>query len=123
MTRQPRPRQVFRKRRRPKPVRWRQAGAGFLLLALGAGLLVVLMQLPERLDTLLLVSTAIANVIAGLSRLLVGLLQLLGVLLVALVAIGSLLVLVAGSVRLGRACLPPAERGSQQSNPASKIKR
>ena len=70
------------------------------------GLLVGLMQLPERLDTMLLVSTAIANLIGGLGRFLQGLLQLLAVLVLVLVAIGALLLLVAGLVRLLRSVLP-----------------
>ena len=82
-----------------------------LLIALGCGLLVGLLQLPERLDTLLLVSTAIANLISGLSRFLIGLLQLLGVLLLVLVAIGALLLLVAGLLRLVRALLFPPPPG------------
>lgn len=103
---------VFR-RQRPNPqpkLRWKQLLSGLLMIALGAGLLVGLMQLPERLDTLLLVSTAIANLIGGLSRFLVGLLQLLGVLVLVLVAIGSLLLLGAGGLRLIRACLRAGPR-------------
>jgi hypothetical protein len=107
MTRSRQPRRVFQRRRRP--LRWKQAGSGLLLIALGCGLLVGLMQLPERLDTLLLVSTAIANLIAGLGRFLQGLLQLMGVLLLALVAIGALVLLLAGGVRLLRAFLPAAK--------------
>jgi len=95
------PKPVFQ---RPRPaLRWNQVASGLLLIALGCGLLVALMQLPERLDTLLLVSTAIANLIGGLGRFLTGLLQLLAVLLLVLVAIGSLLLLVAGCIRLIRA--------------------
>lgn len=97
------PRRVFQQRR--PALRWKQIASGLLLIALGCGVLVTLMQLPERLDTLLLVSTAIANLIGGLGRFLTGLLQLLAVLLLVLVAIGSLLLLVAGCVRLIRAGL------------------
>jgi len=97
------PRRVFQ--RRKPALRWKQIASGLLLIALGIGLLVALMQLPERLDTLLLVSTAIANLIGGLGRFLTGLLELLAVLLLVLVAIGSLLLLVAGCIRLIRACL------------------
>ena len=99
-----RQRKVFQQRRRPG--RWSQAFSGLLLLALGAGLLVGLMQLPERLDTMLLVSTAIANLIGGLGRFLQGLLQLLAVLVLVLVVIGALLLLGAGLVRLLRSVLP-----------------
>jgi len=110
---QPRTRQVFKQQRSAQ--RWQRAGSGVLLIALGCGLLIALMQLPERLDTLLLVSTAIANLISGLSRFLQGLLQLLAVLLLVIVAIGALVLLLAGLSRLLRACLgappPPAGRG------------
>jgi hypothetical protein len=111
-------RRVFRQR--PQGPRWQQIGAGLLMMALGAGLLVGLMQLPERLDTLLLVSTAIANLIGGLGRFLVGLLQLLGVLLLAGAAIGALLLLLAGAVRLIRALVKQGrqpQRSSQRLRP------
>lgn len=110
-------RRVFR--RRPPAVRWKQIASGMLLMALGAGLLMGLMQLPERLDTLLLVSTAIANLIGGLGRFLLGLLQLLGVLLLAVVAIGSLVLLLAGLVRLIRGVL----RQGQGASPSRKTLR
>ena len=98
-------RRVFRRPKRQG--RWKQALTGLLLLALGAGLLVGLMQLPERLDTVLMVSTAIANLISGLSRFLTGVLQLLAVLLLVVLAIAALLLLLAGGVRLLRALLQP----------------
>lgn len=64
------------------------------------------MQIPERLDAMLLVSTAIANVIAGLSRLGLGVLQLGGVLVVVLLTLLALLLLVGGAVRLLRVLAP-----------------
>jgi len=97
-------RQVRARRRRA--ARWRQGGGGLLLGLAGAGILVALMRIPERLDTLLLVSNAIANVIAGLSRLGVGVLQLAGVLAVVLLTLLALLLLVGGAVRLLRALSP-----------------
>jgi len=114
-------RRVFARPRRP--VRWKHALSGVLLLALGAGLLLGLMQLPERLDTLLMVSTAIANLISGLSRVLSGLLQLLGVLLLVVVAIGALLLLVAGGLRLIRACLPQPDGRPARSKRAGNTTR
>jgi hypothetical protein len=54
------------------------------------------------------VSTAIGNLIAGLSRLLLGVLQLLGVLLLVGLALLALVLLVAGLVRLVRALVAPA---------------
>ena len=100
-------------RRRRRPDRWRQFGIGLGLGGAGGGLLASLMLIPERFDTLLLVSTAIANVIGGLSRLGVGLLQLTGVLMVALLALLALVLLLGGLVRMAR-CLasPPLNRGS-----------
>jgi hypothetical protein len=76
---------------------------GVSLAALGTGILAVLVRLPERLDTLLLVSNAVANVIGGLSRLGLGLLQLGGVLVVVVLALFALLLLAGGVVRLWKA--------------------
>lgn len=98
-------RRVFRKQRRQTRVKL--FGSSVLLLAAGAGILIALLQLPERLDTLLLVSNAIANLIGGLSRFGMGLLQLLGVVALVAVALGALVLLVAGLVRLVKALLPP----------------
>jgi membrane protein implicated in regulation of membrane protease activity len=79
-------------------------------------LLASLMLIPERFDTLLLVSTAIANVIGGLSRLGLGLLQLTGVLVVALLALLALVLLLGGMVRVAR-CLatPDLNRGISET--------
>ena len=99
-----RQRQVFRRRRHPP--RWRQFGVGLVFIVLGGVMLLGLLQLPERLDTVLLLSTAIAQLVGGLRSLLLGLLQLLAVLLVVLVALLALLLLVGGLVRLVRSLLP-----------------
>ena len=80
------------------------------MAGVGALLLLGLMLIPERLDALLLVSTAIAHVIGGLSRLAMGLAQLAAVLLVALLALLALLLLLGGLVRLLRALVPPISR-------------
>ena len=105
----PQQRNVFRGRRR-RPPRWRQVLAGLALGALGAGLLVGLLQLPSRFDTVLLVSTAIANLIAGLGRFLLGLLQLVALGLVLAVAVAGLLLLVMAVLRIVRAFLPLPRR-------------
>jgi len=94
--------QLRRRRRRPSS-RWRQVGAGLLLILSGTLILLGLVQLPERLDALLLVSSAISNLISGLSRLIMGVLQLGSVIFVALLALLALLLLIGGSVRLVRA--------------------
>ena len=100
-------RTVFRRRRHPP--RSRKIFEALLLMAGGIGLLVLLLQLPELvdLDSLLLLSTAIGHLIGGLSQLLAGVLQLLGVLLLVALALLALLLLVAGLVRLVRAVLAP----------------
>ncbi|MEB3320236.1 MAG: DUF308 domain-containing protein [Cyanobium sp.] len=99
-----RQRSVFRRRRQPP--RWRQFFLGLLFIALGALMLYGLVQLPERLDTVLLLSTALAQLISGVRFLVLGLLQLFGVVLVVLVALLALLLLVGGGVRLVRSLLP-----------------
>jgi hypothetical protein len=105
----PEKRTVFRGRRR-RPPRWRQLLEALALGAFGCGLLVLLLQLPSRFDTILLVSTAIANLIGGLGRFLLGLLQLAGLALVLAVAVSGLMLLVAAFLRLVRTFLPPARR-------------
>lgn len=108
-----RQRRVFRRRRQPS--RLRQFSSGVLLTSLAVALLVGLLQLPERLDAVLLLSTAIAQLISGVRDLLLGLLQLLAVVLVVLVALLALLLLLGGAVRMLRALLPrgsSSQRGS-----------
>jgi hypothetical protein len=113
-------------RLRRRPGRWRQLAIGLGLGGAGGGLLASLMLIPERFDTLLLVSTAIANVIGGLSRLGVGLLQLTGVLVVALLALLALVLLLGGMVRVAR-CLagPSLNRGAAgtRSQPVARTTR
>ncbi len=97
-------REVFRQQR--PPARWKQVGAGLLLGAAGAGLVVGLLQLPRRFDTLLLLSTALANVIRGIQLLLLGLFQVIVMVLLVALAVGALVLLLAGLVRVVRAFLP-----------------
>ena len=101
-------RQVFRRKR--SPLRWKQGAAGVLIAAAGVGLVVGLMQLPQRLDTLLLLSTALANVIRGLQLFVFGLLQVLAVVVLVTVAVGALALAVAGLIRFVRAFLPRPAR-------------
>jgi hypothetical protein len=103
-----------RRRRRLRLRRLRQAGMGLLLGGLGVALLAGLVRIPDRLDALLLVSHALANVIGGLNRLGLGLLQLTGVLLVVLLALLALLLLLGGGVRMWRALIP---RGEEEQRP------
>jgi hypothetical protein len=96
---------------------------GVLLVSAGIALLLALLRLPSQLDTLLLVSTAIANLIKGLTHLGLGLLQLAGVLAVALVALLALVLLGAGLSRWMRALAPnapsngPGPRGNRRAHP------
>jgi hypothetical protein len=102
--------QVLRRsrgRRRRQQRRLLQVGKGLLLGSLGIAILVALVRIPERLDALLLVSHAIANLILGLHRLAAGLLQLGAVLLVVLLALLALLLVAGGLVRLWRGLMPP----------------
>jgi hypothetical protein len=91
---------------------------GLLLVSAGISLLLALLRLPSQLDTVLLVSTAIANLIKGLTLMGLGLLQLAGVLAVALVALSALLLLGAGLSRWLRALAPNS--ASQASEPRGK---
>ncbi|MEO1002785.1 MAG: hypothetical protein AAFX65_06715 [Cyanobacteria bacterium J06638_7] len=97
-------------RRSRRITRVRLFWTGLLYLLLGSAMLVGLMQLPERLDAVLLLSTSIAKLIGGLQGVVTGLLQLLAVALVVLVALLALVLLVGGIVRLVRCLLPRSRR-------------
>lgn len=99
-------------RRRPRRSRLGQFGIGLALVAAGAGVLTALLHLPARLDALLLVSRAISNLITGLARLGLALLQFVALVLLVAVALGGVLALVAGAVRMARA-LVAGPRGQQ----------
>jgi hypothetical protein len=108
------------RRRRPRSPQRRlsQLAVGLGLCALGVGVLAALLQLPANLDALLLVSTAINNLIAGLTRLALALLQFVALVLLVAVALAALLALVAGAVRIVRALWPgqgaaPADASAQ----------
>lgn len=111
------PRPVVRRRRRSRG-RARRLLEALLLISAGVGLLVVQLQLPRWIDvdSLLLVSTAIGHLIGGFSQVLVGLLQLFGVLLLVSLALLALVLVLGGLVRLVRALLgpPPQARPAQQ---------
>ncbi len=104
-------RKVFRKRRTRSP--WRECLLALLNAAIGLGLLVALLQLPARLDSLLLVSKVISAVLDGLGQiglgllqLLAGLAQLLGLLVVVALAVGALWLVGNGLFRLLRLLVP-----------------
>ena len=73
---------------------------GLLLLALGAGLLAFLSWLPQKVDAMVVVSEAIADLIRGLGQLLEALLGLAAVILIAMLLLAGLLALVSGVFRL-----------------------
>ena len=99
----PKTRRVFSKRHRSRPVSiGRQMVEGVLLLALGSGMLAFLSWLPQKLDAMVVVSEAIADLIRGLGQLLEALLGLSAVILIALLLLSALLALVSGGFRLVR---------------------
>ena len=99
----PKTRRVFSKRPRTRAVSiGRQMLEGVLLLALGSGMLAFLSWLPEKVDAMVVVSEAIADLIRGLQQLLEALLGLSAIILIALLLVVSLLALVSGGFRLVR---------------------
>lgn len=83
-----------------------------MLLLAGSGLLaVLLLLLTSRLDALLLLNAAIANLLRGLQQVGLALLQLLVMLLVVVLVLLALLLLVGGVVRLVRAAWPGRSAG------------
>jgi len=71
-------------------------------LLLGIGVLAFLSWLPQRIDALVVVSEAIADLIRGLGQLLEALLGLGAVILLALLLLVGLVALVGGTVRVCR---------------------
>ena len=93
-------------RRRQLQSRWRQIGTSFLLGGTGLGLILALLQVPDRFDTFLVLSTALVNLIEGVKQALWGVLQLLSVLLLVLAAVAALALVVVALIRLIRAFWP-----------------
>lgn len=88
---------------------------GVLLIAAGSGILGGLLHLcyASKADTMLIVSQAIYNVISGvtgigssIARLGLGIIQMVGFFLLAVVSLGSVLAVLSGIVRVGRNALP-----------------
>ena len=99
-----RERRVFSQRKRPSkrlPV-WRMLLESVLLLLLGTGLLAGLSWLPTKVDAIVVVSEAIADLIRGLSQLLEALLGLSAVILIAALLVLGLLALLSGLIRFVR---------------------
>lgn len=99
-----RERRVFSQRKRHSkrvPV-WRMLLESVLLLLLGSGLLAGLSWLPTKVDAIVVVSEAIADLIRGLSQLLEAFLGLSAVILIAGLLVLGLLALSSGLFRLIR---------------------
>ena len=99
-----RERRVFSQRKRHSkrvPV-WRMLLESVLLLLLGGGLLAGLSWLPTKVDAIVVVSEAIADLIRGLSQLLEAFLGLSAVILIAGLLVLGLLALSSGLFRLIR---------------------
>ena len=99
-----RERRVFSQRKRPSkrlPV-WRMLLESVLLLLLGTGLLAGLSWLPTKVDAIVVVSEAIADLIRGLSQLLEAFLGLSAAILIAALLVLGLLALLSGLIRLVR---------------------
>ena len=99
-----RERRVFSQRKRQSkrlPV-WRMLLESVLLLLLGSGLLAGLSWLPTKIDAIVVVSEAIADLIRGLSQLLEAFLGLSAVILIAALLVVGLLALISGLIRFVR---------------------
>ena len=115
-------RRVFRKggRSRSLPI-GRQLIESLLLLSFSAGAFTFLSWLPQKLDAMVVVSEAIADLIRGLSQLVEAGLGLAAVILIALVVLLALTAFLAGFTRLIKACLRMIQtvpnHSSQQRGP------
>ena len=100
--------------RRSRPLRrrarWRQAAIGLAMGAAGTTTLLGLVQVPERIDTQLLVSDAVSNVMRGLGNLFLGIFQLAGVVATVILALLALVLLVGGTLRVLKALFPRFSR-------------
>ena len=81
---------------------WRMFVESVLLLLLGTGLLAGLSWLPTKVDAIVVVSEAIADLIRGLSQLLEAFLGLSAAILIAALLVLGLLALFSGLIRLIR---------------------
>jgi hypothetical protein len=105
-----------RSRRRRAPGPPQQLAIGLLCVIGAAVILRGLMLLATSLNTLLLVSQAVANLIRGLSLLATGLVQVVALLAVAALALLALLLLVGGLTRLMRALVALVNGGDGQAH-------
>ena len=76
-----------------------------LLLSLGAGAFAFLSWLPQKLDAMVLVSEAIADLIRGVTQLVEACLGIAAVILIALLLMVALIAFFAGAMRLIKGCI------------------
>ena len=96
-------RRVFRPRRRfPYGAVFRQLTIVMLMIAAAAGIAVLLHQLPQRVDIMLLLSEAVADLIRGVQQLLEAMLGLAAVVLIAAMALMAVVLLLGALWRLLR---------------------
>lgn len=97
---------VFSKGRSPRPISiLRQFLESFLLLGLGAGAFAFLSWIPRKIDAMVLVSEAVADLIRGVTQLVEACLGFAAVILIALLVLVALIASLAGVVRLVRGCI------------------
>lgn len=117
----PKTRRVFRQRPPSSSVSiGRQMLEGVLLLALGSGLLALLSWLPQKVDAMVVVSEAIADLIRGLGQLLEAVLGLAAVILITLLLLIGLLALISGVYRLVKSFTRLMSPGRAKPNTAMK---
>ena len=115
------PRNVFSKGRSSRPMSvGRQLFESVLLLGFGAGAFTFLSWLPQKLDAMVVVSEAIADLIRGLSQLVEAALGLTAIILIALLLVLAFVSIIAGTIRLFKGC-SRLMRGT--TNPHVKTKR
>ena len=83
----------------------RQLLEAVLLISLGAGAFAFLSWLPQKLDAMVLVSEAIADLIRGVTQLVEACLGIAAVILIALLLMVALIAFFAGAMRLIKGCI------------------
>jgi len=97
---------VFSKGRSPRPISiLRQFFEALLLLSLGSGAFALLSWIPRKIDAMVLVSEAVADLIRGVTQLVEACLGFAAVLLIALLVLLALVAFIAGTLRLIRGCM------------------
>ena len=107
---------------------WRMMLDSVLLMLLGTGLIALLSWLPTKVDAMVVVSEAIADLIRGLGQLLEAVLGLSALILIAVLLVLGLFSLLSGLIRLVRALtviwnLPARHPPPQSSRQAKRSSR